>query len=176
MTVMQTSLPLLLVRPSILNPAINFSTHLWPVKWKCPRLYLCLAHSIPPSSPMSMQHMHQSITKWYHSLYITMWPYWFIDLDLTRSSPLPRSISAKSCSSFTVTRGPLLQSLWLALHTCNRSIEPSLILIFSTLVTWLHVMSHMQWAPPSSYVWAFYQVQAIFTVMAYVAHTYVFVD
>ena len=30
---MQTSLPLLIVRPSILNPVINFSTHLWPVKW-----------------------------------------------------------------------------------------------------------------------------------------------
>ena len=28
---------------------------------KCPRLYLCLAHSIP-SPPMLMQHMHQSIT------------------------------------------------------------------------------------------------------------------
>ena len=28
---------------------------------KCPRLYLCLAHSIP-SPPMLVQHMHQSIT------------------------------------------------------------------------------------------------------------------
>jgi hypothetical protein len=33
MTDMQTSFPLLIVRPSILNPVINFSTHLWPVKW-----------------------------------------------------------------------------------------------------------------------------------------------
>jgi hypothetical protein len=33
MTVMQTSLALLIVRQSILNPVINFSTHLWPVKW-----------------------------------------------------------------------------------------------------------------------------------------------
>ena len=150
MTDMQTSLPLLIVRPSILNPVINFSTHLWPVKWKCPRLYLCLALSIP-SPPMLMQHMHQPITKWYDPLHIITWPYWFIDLDLTCSSPLPRSIGAKSCSSFTVTRGPSLQSLRLALHSCNRSIKPSLILIFSTLVTWLHVMSHMQWAPPSSH-------------------------
>ena len=47
MTDMQTSLPLLIVRPSILNPVINFSTHLWPVKWNGLRLYLCLAHSIP---------------------------------------------------------------------------------------------------------------------------------
>ena len=30
---MQTSLPLLIVWPSILNPVINFSTHLWLVKW-----------------------------------------------------------------------------------------------------------------------------------------------
>ena len=36
-----------MLRPSILSPIINFSTHLWPVKWKCPRLYLCLALSIP---------------------------------------------------------------------------------------------------------------------------------
>ena len=50
----------------------------------------------------------------------------------------------------------------LALHTYNRSIEPSLILIFSTLVTWLHVMSHMQWAP-SSHVWALQHIQAIST-------------
>jgi hypothetical protein len=33
MTDMQTSLPLLIVWPSILNSVINFSTHLWPVKW-----------------------------------------------------------------------------------------------------------------------------------------------
>jgi hypothetical protein len=33
MTDMQTSLPLLIVQSSILNPVINFSTHLWPVKW-----------------------------------------------------------------------------------------------------------------------------------------------
>ena len=30
---MQTSLPLLIVRPFILNPVIDFSTHIWPVKW-----------------------------------------------------------------------------------------------------------------------------------------------
>jgi hypothetical protein len=29
----QTGLPLLIVRPSIINVVINFSTHLWPVKW-----------------------------------------------------------------------------------------------------------------------------------------------
>jgi hypothetical protein len=95
MTDMQISLPLLIVRPSILNPVINFSTHLWLVKWKCPRLYLCLAH-FTPSPSMFMQHMHQPITKWYDPLYIVTWPYWFIDLHLTCSSSLPRSIGAKS--------------------------------------------------------------------------------
>jgi hypothetical protein len=30
---MQTSLPLLIVRPSIVNLVMYFSTHLWPVKW-----------------------------------------------------------------------------------------------------------------------------------------------
>jgi hypothetical protein len=33
MTNMQTSLPLLIVQSSILNPDINFYTHLWSVKW-----------------------------------------------------------------------------------------------------------------------------------------------
>jgi len=61
MTDMQTSLSLLIVWSSNLNPIINFSTHLWPMKWKSPRLYLCLAHSIP-SPPMLMQHMQQPIT------------------------------------------------------------------------------------------------------------------
>ena len=74
-----------------------------------------------------------------------------IDLDLARSSPLPRSIGAKSCPSFTVTRS-LASKPWLALHHCNRSIKPILVLIFSTLVTWLHVMSHMQWVPLSHYM------------------------
>ena len=115
---------------------------------KCPRLYLCLAHSIL-SPPMLMQHMHQPITKWYDPLHIITWPYWFIDLDLTCSSLLRWSISAKSCSSFIVTHGPSLRSLWLALYSCNRSIKPSLVLTFYTLVTWLHVMSHMPWVPSS---------------------------
>jgi hypothetical protein len=48
----------------------------------------------------------------------------------------------------------------LALHTCNWSIKPSLVLIFSTLVIWLHLMSHMQWAP-SSHMWTLQQIQVI---------------
>ena len=59
------------------------------------RLYLCLAYSIP-SPPMLMQHMHQQFTKWYDPLYIITWPCWFINLDLTCSSLLSRSIGTKS--------------------------------------------------------------------------------
>ena len=93
MTDMQTSLPILIVRPSNINLVINFSTHLWSVKWNA--LGYTFALHIP-FLPMSMQHMHQHDQQWYDPLYIIMWPYWFIDLDLTCSSPLHRSIGAKS--------------------------------------------------------------------------------
>jgi hypothetical protein len=117
MTDMQISLPLLIVRPSILNPVINFSTHLWPVNWKCPRLYLCLGHSTP-SPPTLMQHMHQPYYKWYDPLHIIMWP-WSIDLNLTCSSLLRRSIGTKSCSSFTASRSIALKPL-----TCPSHLQP----------------------------------------------------
>ena len=108
MTDMQTSLLLLIVRPSILNPVINFSTHLWPVKWNA--LGYTFALRIPfLSPPMSMQHMHQHDHQWYNPLHITTWSCWFIDLDLTCFSPLPSSIVTKSCSSFTATRSITLK-------------------------------------------------------------------
>ena len=47
--------------------------------------------------------------------------------------------SAPNLAQASPPRGPSLQSLQLALHACNRSIKPSLVLIFSTLVTWLNV-------------------------------------
>ena len=43
-------------------------------------------------------HAPTFINKWYDPLHIIMWPYWFIDLDLTCSSP------PSLCSSFTATR------------------------------------------------------------------------
>jgi hypothetical protein len=66
MTDMQTSLPLLIVQPSILNLVINFSTHLRLVKWNA-RLYHCLAHSIP-YPPMLMQRMHMINNDMIHSI------------------------------------------------------------------------------------------------------------
>ena len=48
-----------------------------------------------------MQHMHQRDQQWYDPHHIITWSLWFIDLDYTCSSPLPSSIDAKSCSSFT---------------------------------------------------------------------------
>ena len=145
MTDVQTSLPLLIVQPSILNPIINFSTHLWPVKWNALQIYLCLAHSIL-SPLMLMQHMHQP---WSTNDMI-----YFISSHYHIGSLILTSLAFHPCLR------PSASSPRLALHSCNRSVKPSLVLIFSTLVTWLHVMSHMQWAP-SSHVWALQQIQAI---------------
>jgi hypothetical protein len=74
--------------------------------------YLCLAHFIP-SPPMLMQHMHQHDQQWYDPLHIIMWPYWFIDLDFTYSSPLLWSIGAKSSFNlpFTLATSPSSQIL-----------------------------------------------------------------
>jgi hypothetical protein len=108
------------------------------VKWKYPRLYLCLTHSIPSPS-MLMQHIHQHDQQWYDPPHIITWSYWFIDLDLSCSSPLRRSISTKSYWSFTVTRGPSLQSLRLALHTCNWSVKSCLDLLHLDDMTQCHV-------------------------------------
>ena len=40
--------------------------------------------------------------------------------------------SAPSLAQASLPHGPSLQSLQLALHTCNRSIKPSLVSVFST--------------------------------------------
>jgi hypothetical protein len=149
---MQTSLPLLIVQPSILNSVINFSTHLWPVKWNVLQIYLCLVYSIP-SPLILMQHMHQpwSTNDMIH--FISSCD--LIGSSILNSFALHRCLrpSAPSLTQASLPHGPSLQSLQLALHAYNRSIKPSLVLIFSTLVTWHYVMSHMQWAP-SSHVWA----------------------
>jgi hypothetical protein len=112
---MQTSLPLLIVRPSILNSIIKFSTHLWPVKWNALQIYLCLAHSVP-SPPMLMQHMHQPIT---NDII-----HFISSRDLVGSSILISLAfhhclhpSAPSLAQASPPRGPSLQSLQFALYT-----------------------------------------------------------
>ena len=133
MTHMQTSLPLLIVRTSILNPVMHFSTQPLIVEIKCPRLYLCLAHCIP-SPPMLMQHRHQSIT---NDMIHFISSCNRIGSSILTSLALHRCLRspAPSLAQASLPRGSLLQSFQLVLHACSRSVKPSLILIFSTLLT-----------------------------------------
>jgi hypothetical protein len=66
---------------------------------------------------------------------------------------LPSSIGAKSCSSFTAMWS--IPSKALTCPSCLQLVhqaKPCLDLLH--LVTWLNVMSHMQWAPSSHlYLW-----------------------
>ena len=158
MTDMQTSLPLLIVWPSILNPVINFSTHLWPVKWNV------LGYTFALRIPFHLLQCWCNIC----TNHITNDMIHFISShDLVGSSTILTSLAFHRCLRPSVPsfaqasppRCPSLQSLQVALHTCNQSVEPSHVLIFSTLFTWLNVISHMQWAP-SSHVWALQHVQA----------------
>ena len=136
--------------------------------------YLCLAHSIP-SPPMLMQHMHQPITKWYGSLHIITWPYWFIDLDSTCFSPLPSSIGTKSCLSFTITwsiapKPPTCPSCLQPVHQAKCCLD----LLHLDHMTQCHVSCAM-----SSFIItcvSFVTSPSHFTSMAYAAHTHVLVD
>ena len=147
MTDMQTSLPLLIVRPSILNPVMHFSTQPLTGEMKCPTSHT-FALRIPFHLPKCWCHtstkLHQAFwsSSWVNTWLDLRWmiwstshhhvTYWFIDLNLTCSSPLCWTIGAKSCSSFPSTCGLSLQSLQLALHTCNWSIDakPCLDLLY----------------------------------------------
>ena len=95
MTDMQTSLLLLIVQSSILNPVMHFSTQPLTGEMKCPtNIPLpCAFHSI--SFGVDATHTPTN-HKWYDPLHIIIWPYWFINLDFTCSSPLLWSIGAKS--------------------------------------------------------------------------------
>ena len=100
---------------------------------KCPRLYICLVHSIP-SPPMSMQHSINMINN--------DMIHFISSRDHIGSSILTSLAfhcclrpSAPSLAQASPPHGPSLQSLRLALHACNRSIKASLVLIFSTLIT-----------------------------------------
>ena len=110
MTDMQISLPLLIVRPSILNSVINFSSHLWPVKWNA------LGYNFTLRIPFHLLQCRcntctNMIKQWYDPLHIIMWSYWFIDLDFTYFSLLLWSIGAKSSLNlpFTLATGPSSQ-------------------------------------------------------------------
>ena len=97
MTDMQTSLTLLIVRPSILNPVMHFSTQPLTGEMKCPTSHtfaLRILFHLPnidatqaPNSIKSFDHHHEStlgliFLKWYDPLHIITWPLWSIDLDL----------------------------------------------------------------------------------------------
>ena len=150
---MQTSLLLLIVWPSILNPVVHFSTQPLIDEIKCPTNIPmpCAFHSI--SSIVDATHAptnHQII--WptsYHHVTILVHRSWHHFL-------------------FTVASVHWCQVITqLVLHTCNRSVKPSLVSIFSTLVTWVHVMSRMQWAPSSHvYLW---------TILMCISHKHILV-
>ena len=171
MTDMQTSLPLLIVLSSILNPVINFSIHLWPVKWNA------LGYTFSLRIPFHLQCWCNKCTNLINNDMIhSISSHDHIGSLILTSLALHHCFgpSTPSLAQASPLRSPSLQSLWLVVHACNRSIKPSLVLIFSNLVTWLHVMSQMQWAP-SSHVWALQHLQAI-NSMACIAHTHVLVD
>jgi len=166
---MQINLLLLIVRPSIINPVMHFSTQSLIGEMKCPtNIPLPYAFhsnsSIVDATHAPTNHQMKWSTSYHHVTVLVhrSWPHLLFTVAFVHRLQVLLKAS--------LPHGPSLQSLQLALHACNRSIKPSLVLIFSTLVTWLNVMSHMQWAP-SSHVWALQQIQAIFTVMAWVAHT-----
>ena len=169
---MQISLLLLIGRPSILNPVMHFSTQPLISEMKCPIGYtfaLCIPFHL-------LQCWCNTCTNTINNDMI----HFISSRDHIGSSILTSLTfhhclcsSAPSLAQASPPRGPSLQSLRLALHACNRSIKSSHVLIFSTLITWLNVISHVQWAPSSSHVWALQHLRAISTSMAYVAHTYV---
>ena len=135
MTDMQTSLPLLIVRSSILNSVMHFSTQSLTSEMKCPMVIPlpCAFYSI--SFDVDTTHAPTLINKWYDRLHIITWPYWFIDLDLTCSSPLPLSIGAKSCSSFTAMR-----SIAPKPPTCPSCLQP--VHQAKSCLDLLHLWSH----------------------------------
>jgi hypothetical protein len=144
MTDIQTSLPLLIVWPSILNPVINFSTRLWPVKWNVLgytfalgipfHLLWCWCNTCTNQSPNDMIH--------------------FISLRDRIGSSILTSLALHRCL------GPLVSSHH---STCPSHLQlvrrAKSYLDLLPLVTWLNVMSHMQWAPSSSHVIALQQVK-----------------
>jgi hypothetical protein len=124
MTDMQISLPILIVRPSIINPVINFSTHLWPVKWNA------LGYTFELRIPfLLLQCQCNTCTNMINNDMI----YSISSRDHIGSSILTQLALHHCFDSSAPSHHSTCPS-----HTCNRSIKPSLVLIFSTLVTRLN--------------------------------------
>jgi hypothetical protein len=135
MTDMQTSLSFLIVRSSILNPVIYLSTHLWIVKWPIYK-YIFASH-IPFHLLYGWCQISTNLHhKWYDPLHIIVWPYWFIDLDITCPSLLPLSIGAKSSLK-------LLRHLW-----CITLKPPT----FPSHLQLVHRHQALSWSSPSSHM------------------------
>jgi hypothetical protein len=103
MTDMQTSLPLLIVWTSILNLVVHFSTQHLTGEMKCPTniplpyAFHFISSIVDAAHAPTISQMIWSTS--YHHMTLLVhqsWPTCF--------SPLPLSISAKFCSSFTATR------------------------------------------------------------------------
>jgi hypothetical protein len=160
MTDMQTSLSLLIVRPSILNPVINFSTHLWSVKWNT--LGYTFALRIP----------FQLLRCWRNTCTN------MINNDMIHSISSRDHIGLSILTSLALHRcfGPSAPSHH---STCPSHLQPvrraksCLDLLRLNHMTQCHVSCAMS---SSWHVWALQHFQAIFTIMAWVPHTSVPVD
>ena len=188
MTDMQTSSPLLIVRPSILNPVMHFSTQPLTGEMKCPTSHT-FALRIPFHLPKCWRHtstnLHQAFwsLSWVNTWLDLPWMIWSTPYHHT-TSLVHRSWPYSLFTVALVHRRQVLPKLHrLAVHrfkalTCPSPLQPvhraSLVLIFSTLITWFHIMSHMQWVPSSHYM-SIASSLSHFSSMAHVAHTSVFV-
>ena len=120
---------------------------------KCPRLYLCLAHfhlhRLPPLCQCNNMHRHDHQMIWstsYHHVTLLVhrsWPH----LLFTVASVHRRQVLPKLHHRMV---------LRFAASTCPSHLQPvhqaKPHLDLHLLVTWLHVMSHLQWAPSSTHV------------------------
>ena len=134
MTDMQTSLPLLIVRPSILNPVMHFSTQPLIGEIKCPTSHT-FASRIPFHLPKYWCH---TSTKLHQAFWLSSWVNTWLDLPwMIWSTPYHHMTSlvhrSWPCSLFTVTSVHRYQVL-LKLHrravprfkalTCPSPLQP----------------------------------------------------
>ena len=112
MTDMQTSLPLLIVRPSILNPVMHFSTQSLTGEMKCPTSHT-FALRIPFNLPKCWCH---TSTKLHQAFWLSSWVNTWLDLSwMIWSTPYYHMTFF----------GPSILTL-LALHRCLGPSAPNL--------------------------------------------------